>query len=59
MNDFPQDNAILLSFLNMKLRDEYASLDELCDALDFERALIEEKMRAYGYAYDGEKNRFC
>ena len=30
----PKDPVILLSFINTKLRDEYASLSELCAALD-------------------------
>ena len=30
----PKDPMILLSFLNMKLRDEYPSLEELCKAED-------------------------
>ena len=30
----PKDPVILLSFVNTKLRDEFASLEELCAALD-------------------------
>ena len=30
MDNLPQDPAMLFSFINMKLRDEYPSLDELC-----------------------------
>ena len=30
----PKDPVMLLSAVNMKLRDEYASLDALCDDLD-------------------------
>ena len=30
----PKDPAILLSFVNTKLRDEFSSLAELCTALD-------------------------
>ena len=30
----PQDPNILLSYINTKLRDQYPSLDALCDDLD-------------------------
>ncbi|MBQ5406275.1 MAG: DUF4250 domain-containing protein [Oscillospiraceae bacterium] len=54
----PKDPMILLSVVNTKLRDEYDSLDALCDALDEDRAALEETLAAAGFAYDGEKNRF-
>ena len=31
--DLPKDPVMLLSFVNMKLRDEYSSLDEMCSSL--------------------------
>ena len=54
----PQDSVMLLSFLNTKLRDEFSSLDELCESLSLSPEEIEDKMRALGYRYDGEQNRF-
>jgi len=48
----PQDPMILLSFLNMKLRDSYGSLDDLCDDLDESRDEILDKMQDAGYVYD-------
>ena len=54
----PQDPAMLLSFLNLKLRDYYASLDQLCDDLDIDRAEIEGKLSNIDYHYDKEKNQF-
>ena len=30
----PQDPVMLLSFINLKLRDYYGSLEQLCDDLD-------------------------
>ena len=36
----PKDPAILLSFVNMKLRDSYSSLDDLCADLDVDPAAI-------------------
>ena len=34
MNSLPNNPTILLSIINMKLRDFYSSLDKLCDDLD-------------------------
>ena len=36
-DSLPQDPAMLLSFVNMKLRDEYPSLDAMCDDMDLEK----------------------
>ncbi|MBQ9895189.1 MAG: DUF4250 domain-containing protein [Ruminococcus sp.] len=54
----PNDPAILLSFINTKLRDDFPSLEELCKSLCVSQELIETKLSAIGYAYDKEKNRF-
>lgn len=54
----PQDPAILLSYINTKLRDDYASLDELCDALDVDREELVRKLERVGYSYSPEHNRF-
>ncbi len=54
----PQDPVMLLSFLNLKLRDFYGSLDALCEDLDLNREEILEKMKRIDYTYDEEKNRF-
>lgn len=58
MNNLPQDPNILLSFVNMKLRDDYSSLDELCSALDVDRAELESKLGSAGYTYDAANNHF-
>ena len=40
MADLPKDPAMLLSIVNMKLRDFYPSLDVLCDDLEIEKDAI-------------------
>jgi hypothetical protein len=55
---FPQDPMILLSYVNTKLRDEYPSLDELCDDLDADRKELVRKLAAVNYTYSAEQNRF-
>ena len=54
----PQDPFMLLSFINMKLRDKYNNLDELCDDLNINRIELEMKLRAAGYVYDPNQNKF-
>lgn len=54
----PSDPAMLLSYINMKLRDQYSSLDELCDDLDISKQEIVEKLKTINYIYDNEKNQF-
>lgn len=54
----PQDPNMLLSFVNLKLRDYYSSLDAMCDDIDVSRAEIEEKLQSIGYVYDEKRNQF-
>lgn len=56
--DMPNDSAILLSVVNMKLRDFYKNLDALCDDLEWSRADIEEKLSKISYKYDENRNQF-
>lgn len=54
----PQDPAILLSFVNTKLRDCYDSLDALCDDLQADAGEIVGKLSALNYHYDPQRNQF-
>ena len=54
----PQDPIILLSYVNTKLRDEYPTLDALCDGLDASPAELTEKLSGAGCAYDPDANQF-
>ena len=54
----PQDPAILLSFVNTRLRDQYPSLEALCDDLDADPVGLTEKLAAIGFRYDPEQNQF-
>lgn len=56
--NLPNDPAILLSFVNMKLRDFYPDLDAMCDDLDADRAEIESALKRIGYVYKEERNQF-
>lgn len=54
----PNDPVMLLSFVNLKLRDFYGSLEALCDDLDVSQSEITEKLAAIDYHYDAEQNKF-
>jgi len=54
----PTDPFILFSWLNTKLRDDYDSLEILCEDLDLDQSELESKMEAIGYTYDPRLNKF-
>lgn len=54
----PQDPIILLSYINTRLRDEYSSLDVLCEDLNIDRDMLVNKLHAVNYSYDTAQNRF-
>ncbi|MBE5853309.1 MAG: DUF4250 domain-containing protein [Lachnospiraceae bacterium] len=54
----PSDPVMLLSFINLKLRDYYGSLDILCEDMDLSKSEIEEKLAAIDYHYNRERNQF-
>ena len=54
----PKDPVMLLSFANMKLRDFYSSLDDMCEDLQLDRKELEKKLGAIDYAYDENVKQF-
>lgn len=54
----PKDPYILLSYVNMKLRDRYPSLDEFCEEEGEDRETLIAALAAVGFAYDPETNSF-
>ena len=54
----PEDPVMLLSFVNMKLRDFYGSLDALCEECGVDKARLVEKLKKIDYVYDEERNQF-
>lgn len=54
----PKDPVMLLSFVNMKLRDFYESLEALCEELEIDCRELTEKLASIDYHYDEEKNQF-
>ena len=56
--DMPQDPVMLLSFVNTQLRDNYASLDELCASMMADKDEIVKKLKTVGFEYDAGRNAF-
>lgn len=54
----PKDPVMLLSFVNLKLRDFYKSLEEMYEDLDIDPKEVEEKLASIGYTYSKERNQF-
>ena len=56
--NLPQDPFMLLSMVNMKLRDEYPSLQEFCKSNDIDEASLKATLSASGFEYMQEINQF-
>ncbi len=54
----PQDPNMLLSYVNLKLRDYYPTLSIMCDDMDISLTETEEKLNGIGYFYDAKINQF-
>lgn len=58
MAEYPKDPVMLMSWTNLKLRDYYKSLDELCDDLEIDRKELENRLNKAGFEYNAELNKF-
>ncbi|MDL2295502.1 DUF4250 domain-containing protein [Lachnospiraceae bacterium OttesenSCG-928-E19] len=54
----PKDPVMLLSYVNLKLRDYYSSLSEMCEDLEANEKEIVEKLSGINYYYDSRSNQF-
>ena len=54
----PKDPVMLLSFLNLKLRDYYKNLADCCEDLDIDEKEVTGKLAGIGYVYDAARNQF-
>ena len=57
-SNLPKDPAMLLSVLNLRMRDYGETLDDACAYYGADRAQIEEALRAIDYEYDETKRQF-
>ena len=59
MDHLPNDPAILVSSINMLLRDdEYDSLNSLCYAFDRQPNELRDHLLANGYVWDEQQKQF-
>lgn len=58
MYTLPKDPVMLLSFVNMKLRDEFSSLDELAAACLITADEIKSALAKINYEYNEGQNQF-
>ena len=56
--NLPKDPMLLLSVVNTKLRDQFTSLDALCEDMQADREEIETKLQNIDYTYDENTNQF-
>lgn len=56
--NIPNDPVMLLSFVNLKLRDECANLDIFCEHYNISESDLTEKLASIDYFYNASKNQF-
>ena len=54
----PKEPAMLLSFVNLKLRVYILNLDVFCEEYEVDKDEIIQKLASIDYHYDKEKNQF-
>ena len=58
MNELPNDPLMLFSYVNMKLRDIYDSLDALCADMNISKEQLCAHLATAGYEYSEQYNKF-
>ena len=49
---------MLLSYVNTRLRDEFSSLDELCNTIGIDKNELITKLESIDYVYYESQNQF-
>ena len=57
MTYYPKDPAMLMSWINLKLRDFYGDLNELCDDLEFDKDDVISILEQAGYEYNDQLHK--
>ena len=58
MKDLPRDPFMLMSLIDMKLRDYYPSLDALCEDMNIEKEVLTTTLGSIGMEYNPDTNKF-
>lgn len=51
MDILPKDPVMLMSFVNMKLRDEYLSLEDFCNTYNIDITTLKATMETSGFEW--------
>ncbi|EOD81117.1 hypothetical protein RN22_21485 [Grimontia sp. AD028] len=52
------DTIMLMSIVNMKLRDDFSSLEELVKYFDIDAEALKAKLATAGFEYMADQNQF-
>lgn len=51
MEILPKDPVMLMSFVNMKLRDEYMTLEDFCNSYSLDKSKLKAEMENAGFTW--------
>lgn len=57
-NYYTMDPSMLLGIVNMKLRHECSSIDDLATSYDMDCNRLQQRLSMIGYHYDAAHNQF-
>ena len=57
-SSIPNDPVMLYSYLNTKLRDQYSSLESLCEDMNLNMEELKNKLALMDFHYNEEMNQF-
>jgi hypothetical protein len=57
MTYYPKDPAMLMSWINLKLRDFYGDLNELCEDLEIDKDDVISILEQAGYEYNDQLHK--
>jgi hypothetical protein len=57
MTYYPKDPAMLMSWINLKLRDFYGDLNELCEDLEIDKDDVISILHQAGYEYNDQLHK--
>lgn len=58
ISSLPQEPAMLMSYVNTKLRDDYPSLDAFCDDMRIDKDELLALLAKGGFEYSESNNKF-
>ena len=58
ITNLPKDPMILLSVVNTKIRDQYHTLDALCEDMQVDKCELIDVLKGIDYEYDESRHQF-